>query len=218
MPVSLADLSPEDRESLDQELKALKEAQALKPTPSEEWKSPRQLGFLVKLPSGNVARIKRLLDLPGLLKNGLVPNPLASHIQKSLEEGMDTLQLSDLSADAQIQALDLIDDGVVRSMIEPRVLLVPEGINPDVFETPPGSISIMDLTLEDRMFVYQAAQGGTADPDRFRGINVESAQRIAESRRQPIGDVESPQPRKAAPKPTKRTNGTQRRNSSGKGK
>lgn len=188
MPLSLDDLSPEDRQAILEETQRLQELQTREVTPLEDWKSPRKSGFLIELPSGNVCRIRRTFHLLELIKSGSLPNPLRSVVEDSMDKGQYALNLAAMDTEARIQALDLLDHEVVAAMIEPRVLIPPEGVDPEVFQAPPGAISIMDLTVDDRTFIVTVAHGGTTDVTKFRAEQesvVESVRPVTSDRLPP---------------------------------
>lgn len=183
--------------------------QDLEVTPPDSWQSPRRQGFPVLLPSGNVARVRRTMDLLTLAKSGSIPNPLGSIVQKMIDEGRPTFGLGELEGDALTQAFDLIDTTVVNAMVEPRVALPPEKdeeekvINPELWQAPPGMISIMDLSMEDRLFIVQVAHGGTTDLNSFRVQQAGVVQAVAP------GKGTATKAKRVAP--TKRTGGTSKR-------
>jgi hypothetical protein len=179
MPLSFSDLSEEDQAALLKEAELLAKLNEREVTSSEDWKSPRKAGFLIELPSGNVARIRRTMNLLELVKSGQIPNPLGKIVEGMISRGEVGINMQTLDMEARIQALDMVDAAVVAAMVEPRVIIPPEGVNPEVFQTPPGAISIMDLTNEDKIFITQVAQGGTADVEKFR----EEQSRLMESLR-----------------------------------
>lgn len=169
MPLSEAfkSLSTEDQAALLEEVRLLDQMQQMEVTSSEAWKSPRKVGFLLQLPSGNVCRIRRTLSMLEMIKNGSIPNPLRENVEAMIGRGDLALDTRSLPAEAKVQALDLIDQTVVAAVVDPRVLVPPEGVNPEVYQAPPGAISIMDLTIEDRLFICTVAQGGSADVSKF---------------------------------------------------
>lgn len=171
-------------------------------TSPDQWNSPRKQGFLVQTPSGNVCRVHRTMDFMELVKSGKVPNPLGALIMQRLEENESAVDLQTMPPEAQVQAVIFMDEQVCRMMIEPRCMIPPEkdeNGDPVVAETwqpPIGAISILDLTQEDRLFLFNVAQGGATDLATFRLIQ----NRV----------VEGVEARKHTPRPTKRTGGTER--------
>jgi hypothetical protein len=110
------------------------------PTSPEAWgrsSSANQAdGFVVELPSGNFAKIRRTLDLPTLLRSGQIPNPLAGIVRKAMAEGDPDILKNipqEKSGPVMEQLLDLMDTVVCRSMIEPRVTR-PDLIKGESFE------------------------------------------------------------------------------------
>jgi len=193
-----------DEETL-AEAQRLRDMQNLEPTSAEEWKSPRKQGFLIMLPSGNVMRMRRTMNIVKAVKAGTIPNPLGQIVRNQIGGGMPLLRMADLPEDAMVQTLDLIDQSVLLAAVEPKVEIPPEDADPEFWspETP-GTISIMDLSLVDKLFITQVAQGGTTNLDRFR-----EEQKIV------VGSAPSGRKVERAPKPT---GGTKRAGSGGKRK
>jgi hypothetical protein len=103
------------------------------------------------------------------------------------------LKLNELNQEALQQSLDLIDRTVVLAAVDPKIEIPPEDQPAELWNPPLGSISIMDLTLADRLFITKVANGGTTDLDRFR-----------EEQKVVVGSVPDSKPVVA---PTKRTGG-----------
>lgn len=171
-------------------------------TSPDQWNSPRKQGFLVQTPSGNVCRVHRTMDFKALVQSGHLPNPLGAIVLKQLEAGNPMLDMQTLTPEAQLQAVLFMDEQVCRMMIDPRCLIPPEKdengepINAEEWRAPAGAISILDLTQEDRLFLFNVAQGGATDMATFRQVQD--------------GFMEAVEARKRVPRPTKRTGGTQR--------
>lgn len=158
-----------------------KSDQELAPTPAGEWgkqSSAVDDGFLVTLPSGNRAKVRRTLDLPVLLKAGKIPNPLAGIIQRMIDTGDPSIDTSNMTPKALQQLLDLLDSTVERVMIQPRVSR-PLGQQPTEdwdqyleriqdWEPEPDTISVFDVEMNDKLFLFSLAQGAAADLESFR--------------------------------------------------
>lgn len=141
------------------------------PTPASAWRSTRAKGFTVQLPSsGNRATIRRTLDLFDRLKpdsDHPVPNPLNRIIMEMIETGNENLKLNEMEPETLIQMMELIDSTVVKMVIAPPVVIPPDDA-PMTWQPPEGSISIEDIDLTDRMFLFTVSMGGTTDLGRFR--------------------------------------------------
>lgn len=156
-----------DEETL-AELVRLREMQQLEVTPAEQWNSPRKQGFLVQLPSGQVIRVRRTMNIVKAIEAGTLPNPLNETVQRNIAAGSPELVLPNLSGLEAQQAMDLIDQTVLLAVVEPPVKIPPEDQSAELWEPPPGCLSIMDVTMTDRLFIAQVAQGGSTDLDKFR--------------------------------------------------
>ena len=151
------------------------------------WK--RKKGEELLLPSGNVAVVKR----PGpavFLTQGLLPDTLTPIVNDSIRngQGLPPEKVKDLSESPEgiVSMLDAMDRVLVAVVLEPRVtyhrrpVLDSDG-NPaiddkgkETYEDIPENerdedeIYSDDVDLEDKMFVFNFAVGGTRDLERFR--------------------------------------------------
>lgn len=100
--------------------------QTLKPTPVSAWKKQdyepvvEDEGFIAELPSGNVVRMTRTMDMAVLLKTGQIPNPLAGIVQTMIDQRTTDFPASmadDMAALTQL--LDLMNETAVRVILEP---------------------------------------------------------------------------------------------------
>jgi hypothetical protein len=151
-------------------------------TSAAAWSAPRREGMIVELPSGNVARLRRSIDLMYLLKTGQIPNPLAGIVQNMIKQQNAAFPMKDMDEKALQQMLDLVENTCVQCFVEPRVE-IPERIDSEIeedgkmvpvkianpaWEPSEGAISIDDLNAKDKFFVFGFVQGGTTDLRPFR--------------------------------------------------
>lgn len=141
--------------------------QAQVPTSAAAWRSARKEGFLVTLPSGQTVKIRRTLDLFERLRDGRIPNPLAGIVVDMIENKREQVDMSKLDERSLGQMLALIDETITKMMIEPQVTLEPSDA-PIGWEPPEGFISTADIEIDDKLFLFNVAQGGTADLATFR--------------------------------------------------
>lgn len=156
-----------------------------KVTSAKGWKKNK--GEELELPSGNVALVKR----PGMLefiKKGLVPDTLMPTVDEAVRKGkgLPPAQTTELLKDpTKIAAMEEMTDRVVCAVVvEPHVTFfkyteeqeaegeIPEGFNvgdeiPEAHRDEELLYSD-DVDLEDKMFIFQYAVGGTRDLERFR--------------------------------------------------
>lgn len=123
-----------------------------RPTRGTDWRRPREEGFTLELPSGNVARI-RPVALDVLLRNGDVPDLLTPWVAKTIYEGVDTDELDKLlSVDTLVEQsegmLALIDAICAAAFVEPRIVEDPQADD---------EIAIADVELQDRGAVFSLA-------------------------------------------------------------
>jgi len=152
-----------------------------KPTSAAEWNKGRTYGgegFVIELPSGNFARVRRSLDLPSLLRSGKIPNPLGDAIGEMMVQGKEGLPDTEFDRTMLLQLMDLLDQTACSMMVEPRVSMPSVRLNEESdeayfkrieeWEPEEGTISIFDLALEDKLFLFYVGQGAAADLERFR--------------------------------------------------
>lgn len=172
-------------------------------TSVEEWNAVE--GQIIPLPSGRNIRVRRTMDILALLKAGKIPNPLGKFVQRMVDTGGRTeFDVKELGVDGLTKMMELVDDCVIRSVTEPKVVAPPvieENEDPAKYmervagwrPTIPGTIGLNQIDIDDRMHIFLFAQGMAADLEPFR---EEQGEPVA-----PAPDV------KAVPKKTKRTGG-----------
>lgn len=137
------------------------------PTSAEDWKSARKKGFTLTLPSGMVAHVRRTLDLFARLEREEIPNPLAGIVTRLIKGEPVTMTEEGIGQDGMLQMLMEMNNTAVAMMISPECVHVPDDAPWD-WEPPKGKISTADIDLMDKVFLYNVAQGGTADLAKFR--------------------------------------------------
>lgn len=185
---------------------------ALQVTTPGEWGKKQvaeEEGFITELPSGNVIRMRRTMNMLTLLRQGRIPNPLASIVQKMIDTREINFNQVDADGKMAIQLLDMLDEGWLSAVIEPT-FDGPEPRKPNEsaedfterlnqWRPKEGAISVFDVDVQDKMYVFAVAQGAAADIARFR----EEQSAALES----LEDVAEP------PKPSKRTTARKRTSS-----
>lgn len=142
-------------------------------TSASEWRNKKKKGQIITLPSGLVARVMRVMDLMEMIKNGKIPSPLTGVINNMVSDktaGPEKAseEQEKLDPDAVSEMLKLIDDCVARAMVEPKVEIPPEDA-PTYWEPEDeDAISINDMELDDRFFIFTFAQGFASDLESFR--------------------------------------------------
>lgn len=159
---------------------------AKKATTAKGWK--RDKGEDIELPSGNVAKVKR----PGpqaLLSEGVLPDTLMPIVSQAIKRGkgmkMTDLNLDDPSVIADM--LDAIDKMMVSIVVEPpvhyhkKLVVAPSNggvtagpahdewvVIPSEDRDTEAYIYTDEINLDDKMFLFNYAVGGTRDLERFR--------------------------------------------------
>lgn len=138
---------------------------------------------MTELPSGNVVRMTRTFDLPILLSSGKIPNPLAAIVVEMMETRQESFpQTEDETVLKQL--MDLLNSCFCNAVLEPRFSMpdvqTSEETDEDYYarledwQPDPGTVSIYNVLLQDKMYVYAVAQGAAADLARFRAEQAKS--------------------------------------------
>jgi hypothetical protein len=161
----------------------------LQATSAAAWSAPRREGMLIELPSGNVARLRRALDLVFLLKTGQIPNPLANVVNNMIRKQSAEFPMKDMDEKALQQMLELVEQTCVQCFLEPKVAIPPRveikhedgtvnKIADPAWDPPEDTISIDDLDMKDKFFVFGFVQGGSADLKTFREQSTPSVDTV----------------------------------------
>jgi hypothetical protein len=140
------------------------------PTSATQWKKSSAAGTPIRVPSGNVALLKR----PGMqvfLAQGIIPNSLMSFVNDSLKTGKPKTEDLDLNAQTMKDLMALVDAVTVECCLEPKVHPVPSDPrgNPMIERSrDPELLYVDEVDVEDKMFIFNYAVGGTSDVDSFR--------------------------------------------------
>lgn len=196
-------------------------------TTAAEWQSAATDGFIQTLPSGRVVKVRRTMDMMALLKTGQLPNALAAIVNEVIRDAGKgkTTSLQDVNLEALAEGDNLRDlilfqeDIVVKMLVEPKAETPPrrgKGKHPDgtkvkpdeseedfqerleAWSPTPGAISTDWIDDEDKNFLFNMAQGGTRDVERFRAEQGAAVEPVPAST-----DVESKAKRTPRPRPAK---------------
>lgn len=193
---------------------------ALVPSTVEGWgaKKPTEDGFVTELPSGEIVKMRRTLDLPVLLATGRIPNPLANIVQQMMQQGTTAFPAEMQDMNAVKQLMELLDSTVVACILEPP-FSKPDARGDDESEEEwtarltewkpdEGTVSIYAMDVQDKMYVFAVAQGGAADLARFREEqaaalgDVQAGEGVPSAAKRAVGNR---QQRRAAAKPRKKS-------------
>lgn len=163
----------------------------LAPTPASAWVSTTGgEAEDLRLPSGNVARVRRV-GPEAFLTQGIMPDTITPIVEKAIhsKKGLKPKEQADLAKDPkQLGALmEMLDRTLVYAVLEPRVVMPPEcsvcgeldtpaanhgeGDDQHVYEPLPRQDGVLyadRVDLEDKMFVLNFVVGGSRDLERFR--------------------------------------------------
>lgn len=143
-----------------------------KVTDAATWKKSASPTVELEVPSGNVCLVRKPDGMRVFMKQGMIPNSLMPMIQKAINEGSSGGEIQsadvmrDVLADPQKIAdmMLLIDEVVLDTVVEPKVHPAPEE-GDDRWDT---YLYIDEVDMDDRMFIFNYAVGGTRDLERFR--------------------------------------------------
>lgn len=165
------------------------------PTSAAAWGAKKK-GFVVELPSGQFARIKRSLDFTILLKQGRIPNPLNGVIMEMVKNETTEFDMEKLDSETLQQFFTLVDDIVCQCFVEPRCQQPPKkkahqddetyDAMVDAWEPEEGCIHVNDVDPNDKMFVFSVAQGAATELAPFRKGPASDVEVVA-----PVQDVEA---------------------------
>jgi len=128
------------------------------PTPGNEWRKPREEGYVIKLiTSGNTVRL-RPVALDMLIASGSIPDILTPAAAKILWDGPDAGLIAARS-EIDHEFIDLVNVVVPAAMLYPRVVDTPQADD---------EISLDDLDFSDKVAIYQLAIQPAAVLRRFR--------------------------------------------------
>ena len=170
----------------------------LKPTTAAQWKAKAQEGYELQVPSGNVALV-RPVGMQAFLDKGLIPNSLREIAMEAIKgKKAPKLKTDDLDEEQIANMMQLFDDVTVYCVLQPEVVSVPlwQNLDPDedyfsedeakVGQPVPykrreeiDALWVDDVDIQDKMFIFQYACGGTRSVEQFREEYERSMERIS---------------------------------------
>ncbi len=143
---------------------------AKKVTSASEWKKANK-GFELEVPSGNVALV-RPVGMQAFLTKGMIPNSLRDIAMEAVKGNqLPKMKPDDMSPEKIEDMLVLFDSVTCYCVLEPVVTPVPmdddgEPIPPA--DRDPENLYVDEVNLDDKIFIFQFACGGTRDLESFR--------------------------------------------------
>lgn len=140
------------------------------PTSAAEWKQKSSLGTPVRVPSGNVALLKR----PGMhvfLAKGMIPNSLMAFVNESIKKGKPNLDDFTATPETMKDLMDLTDAVTIECCIEPKVFAIPtdpKGNQMLAEYREADKLYVDEVDVDDKMFIFNYAVGGPSDVASFR--------------------------------------------------
>lgn len=165
------------------------------PTSADQWVSKTAGDDEdVRLPSGNVARVRRV-GPEAFLTQGIMPDSVSPIVEKAIrsKKGLRPQEQAEMVKDPkQLGALmEMLDRTLCYAVLQPEVVMPPactvcgelDSSQVEVHhdqslsdfhrfvpgERQPGKLYADRVDLEDKMFVLNFVVGGTRDLERFRG-------------------------------------------------
>lgn len=146
------------------------------PTSASTWKKKTVGGTLFTVPSGNTA----ILRTPGMqvfMTQGIIPNALMPYIQEAMRKGQAPSKedMSNIMDDPEKlkQLMDLTDAVTINCCVDPKVEPIPMDDEGNVIPIGDSrrddeTLYVDEVEMEDKMFVFNIAVGGTSDLTKFR--------------------------------------------------
>lgn len=155
-------------------------------TNASAWKKSSVQGGELEVPSGNVCLVRKPDGMRVFMSKGMIPNSLMPIVQTAIAEGgkgnakpvdPSKLMAEVLEDPKKLQdMMSLIDAVVCDIVLEPKVCPVPaEGEERD-----DEVLYVDEVDMDDRMFLFQFAVGGTKDLERFRGEQASTMASISD--------------------------------------
>jgi hypothetical protein len=121
-------------------------------------------GGAVDLPSGITIKM-RMPGMDTFVKSGIIPNSLLPIIQDAMKTGKtpDRETLTQ-SVDSMDEMFEMIDKVTCHCMVDPTCEMPPD----DEDERRTDQLYADEVPIEDKLFIYQLAVGGTRDVESFR--------------------------------------------------
>lgn len=166
--------------------KMARDASKKEVTPAAEWKKPSK-GVELEVPSGNVALV-RPVGMQAFLQKGIIPNSLRDIAMEAIsgKKTAPQMKMDDMSSEKIEDMLVLFDSVTCYCVIEPKVTPVPvwQNANPDgeyftnderkvgqvvpLPERDSEPLWVDEVNLDDKIFIFQFACGGTRSVEQFR--------------------------------------------------
>lgn len=144
-------------------------------TSISEWKKASE-GSPLRVPSGKTAIVRN----PGMqvfLSQGMIPNSLLGPIQAALSNGkrpdLKEIEVNDQTLN---DMLNLADAVVIYCVMEPKVTSNKDatGAILPLEARDSDKLYVDEIDVEDKMFIFQFAVGGTRDIEQFRKESAQS--------------------------------------------
>ena len=154
---------------------------SVKPTSGKTWRRAREVGFMIQLPSGNLARV-RPVSPEQMLEMGEIPDILTPLIEKMLFDGADADDVTAAIEEAidpgatfepnnMLRLIKFVNAFCVHALVDPRIVEAPKADD---------EIAITDLELPDRFAVYQYCTQPVEVLHRFHLVATQALESVSE--------------------------------------
>lgn len=131
-----------------------------------EWKKDNE-PVPVRVPSGNVALLRQV-DIRKFMSEGIMPNSLLPIVQEAMDAKTAPKQkkIEQLAANPETirEMMDFLDKVALLCVVKPDLTPAP----PEGEERDSSVLYVDDVDVEDKVFIFQWAVGGTSDLESFR--------------------------------------------------
>lgn len=154
------------------------------------WKKADTAGAAedVLLPSGNVALLRRVSPETFIAKK-MIPDSISGIVQQAIEKNQG-LKPKDEAAlmrdpDKIADAIKFMDTAVCYAVVDPQINAAPE----DESERDSGLLYVDQVDLNDKIFIFNWASGGSSDLARFRSEFGDAVSRLDAGEDVPLSSV-----------------------------
>lgn len=151
--------------------------QQVDPMSPQAWKRPAE-EFDLTVPSGNVCKVRASGGMAMFMQKGMIPNSLMPIIKEHMNDSRDLQATAgDVLDNPELleNMMELADNVVMHVVMLPEIQpipMVPDGNGGETVvpqeQRNPAVLYVDEVDMNDKMFIFQWAMGGTKDVERFR--------------------------------------------------
>lgn len=151
--------------------------QQVDPMSAQAWKRPAE-EFDLTVPSGNVCKVRSSGGMAMFMQKGMIPNSLMPIIKEHMNDSRELQATAgDVLENPELleNMMELADNVVMHVVVLPEIQPIPmvPGEGGEMVVVPqearnPAILYVDEVDMNDKMFIFQWAMGGTKDVERFR--------------------------------------------------